>query len=103
MNITFDLIKNMYRNIKDNTENVKPPKKIIRYVRTDDGRPLGCVVAVGNGLVGWSFCRKGDTFTKKKAIEIATGRAFIKTNAKMPRIVVPLYNKVYEISTKMEW
>lgn len=40
------------------------------------GRILGCVVAVGKGLVGYSQVHKKDKFSKKLAKEIAAGRAW---------------------------
>ena len=56
-------------------------KTLIRYVRNKDYSPRGCVVAVFSDvsdgiLIGWSLCRKGDTFNKKMARNIALGRAF---------------------------
>lgn len=89
-----------YKLFKDKHMN---SNKIIRYVRTPDGQPLGCVVAIGHGCVGWSFCRKGDQFTKKMAIQIAESRALIGTSAQMPRSVVPLFNKVLALSLKKKW
>jgi hypothetical protein len=48
---------------------------IIRYYRKK-GVPKGCIVALEDGKIGWSFCCKKDVFTKKMAREIALGRAF---------------------------
>ena len=56
----------------------------IRYMRDEDGRPFGCVVAVVD-LPAWkvtlpiwgaSLCNPRDRFSRKRARDIALGRAF---------------------------
>lgn len=54
-------------------------KTIITYVRGENRRPIGCLVATGNDCegynVGWSICHANDTFCKTTARKIALGRA----------------------------
>jgi hypothetical protein len=53
-------------------------KTIITYVRGENRRPIGCLVATGsdgNYNVGWSICHANDTFCKTTARKIALGRA----------------------------
>lgn len=70
-------------------------KFIHQFVKDNKGNLIGCVAAIGAGKVGWSKCRtKGkiipntenpllgmptlilpDVFNKKRALEIALGRA----------------------------
>ena len=46
---------------------------------------VGCVVALDRGIVGWSQCNVDkDQFDKKRAREIAMGRA-VKGTRKVPR------------------
>jgi hypothetical protein len=40
-----------------------------------DYHPVACVVCLDNGAMGWSVCGKRDSFTYKRAREIAEGRA----------------------------
>lgn len=59
----------------------------IRYVRTNyDSAPIGCVVLLEDGSVGWSQCNSKDQFSKTKAKEIAAARAITGTN-KQPALV----------------
>ncbi len=53
---------------------------IIRYVRTWNGKPVGCVVAIEEDndmgfAVGWSQCNPKDQFIKKVARDTAIFRA----------------------------
>ena len=52
-------------------------KVIYQFVKNDKGNLIGCVAAVGPNKVGWSKCntKKGDVFDKKRALQIAVGRA----------------------------
>ena len=51
----------------------------IRYLRDEDGRPFGCVVAVVEDsrlpIWGASLCNPKDRFCRSRAREIAIGRA----------------------------
>ena len=53
------------------------PKVVrIRYVRKHPaGAPIGCVVLLEDGRIGWSQCCPKDQFSKKKAKNIAIARA----------------------------
>lgn len=49
----------------------------IRYVydyKNDSKRPIACIVKTSDNI-GVSICRKDERFNKKRAIEIANGRA----------------------------
>lgn len=48
---------------------------LVKYVRDCFGNPVGCVVAIGPGQVGYSMCSPKDHFRKDKARLIAIGRA----------------------------
>jgi hypothetical protein len=56
--------------------------RFIRYLRDEDGRPFGCVVAIlvdlniSIPLWGASLCNPRDRFVRKRAREIAIGRAW---------------------------
>lgn len=47
---------------------------LVQYIRQGN-KPFACVVAIGAGQVGWSLCHPKDSFNKKRAVEIASGRA----------------------------
>lgn len=56
-----------------------PPQTLIAYKRDKNRNPVGVVVATKcpyNGQIhyGYALCRKGDRFTKARALEIALGR-----------------------------
>lgn len=51
-------------------------KRIIQYVRDENRKPYGAVVAIAPGQVGWSLCNPKDKWNRKKAIDMATARAF---------------------------
>ena len=58
---------------------------LVEYVNDFDGVQVGCVVALDKGVVGWSQCNvEKDQFDKKRAREIAMGRA-VKGTRKVPR------------------
>lgn len=60
--------------------------KVIRihYVRKPQHRtPIGCVVLLEDGRIGWSQCCPKDQFSKTKAKEIAIARA-LKDNILLP-------------------
>ncbi len=43
---------------------------IVKYLRRE-GKPYGCMIAVGVDDIGISICDPKDTFTKKEAIKVA--------------------------------
>lgn len=62
-----------------------PKHTVIQYIRKKKNRiPYGVVVAIKdieNGYrIGYSLCNKKDRFNKKRALEIALGRAFHGVN-----------------------
>jgi hypothetical protein len=61
-------------------------KYIHKYVKNRKEQLVGCVVAVGNGEIGWSMCNfsQGDTFSKQRALDIALGRAYIGSQKEIP-------------------
>ena len=53
-------------------------KMLVKYHRDKHSRPIGVLVAINIGesfRIGWSLCCKKDVFNKKRAKEIAIGRA----------------------------
>lgn len=57
-----------------------PPYTLITYIRGKKQNPKGVLVAVkkgnqGNFHIGYSMCRKDDTFNKTMGVKIALGRA----------------------------
>lgn len=50
---------------------------ICQFVKGKNGQLIGCVVATSRYSVGWSKCntKAGDSFDKKRALQIALGRA----------------------------
>jgi hypothetical protein len=57
-----------------------PPYTLITYLRDKNHNPKGVLVAVkkgnrGNFHIGYSMCRKDDTFDKSMGVKIALGRA----------------------------
>jgi hypothetical protein len=54
-------------------------KSIIQYIRNQDGRKIGALVATSEDgktiKIGWSLCNDKDTFNKEFAKKIAFGRA----------------------------
>jgi hypothetical protein len=56
-----------------------PPFTIVSYLRDKKRKPMGVLVAVkkgnnGNFHIGYSMCRKSDTFDKSMGLKIAIGR-----------------------------
>jgi len=48
---------------------------LITYLKDKNNKKYGVVVFTGLYNIGYSLCKKGDTFSKKRAVEIAKGRA----------------------------
>ena len=78
---------------------------IVRYVR-HMGHPVACVVAIDNGVVGWSKCHPKDAFSKVDAKIVAAGRAKRGTNKDLPTGRVKVYDPelglYFESSLKKE-
>lgn len=71
-----------------------PKHTVIQYIRKKKNRiPYGVIVAikdVENGYrIGYSLCNKKDRFNKKRALEIALGRAFHSGNQNENNSVTP--------------
>lgn len=49
---------------------------LIKYVRDENRKPIGVVVAVDSNMVGWSKCCKGDKWNKDLGKAIAINRAW---------------------------
>jgi len=72
------------------------------------GKPIGVVIAIAPGVIGWSLCNNDDVFSKEKAIDLALSRAFLAENmnhevrnkfyAKIPRSLDKLFAKMDERS-----
>lgn len=70
-----------------------PENTLIKYVRDKKGLPKGIIVAVKRDddtvSVHWSYCRKSDTFNKKRGLEIAINRALLGSrSAIIPRDIL---------------
>jgi hypothetical protein len=74
-----------YKIIKPKGENSM--RYVLKYVRNEDGHPVGCVVATGPGQIGWSACHPNDRFNKELARRIAIGRA--QAGSGTPELAVP--------------
>ena len=78
---------------------------LMQFVRDRQGQPRGVVIAKkvnGTVRVGWSFSNKkaGDSFNKKRGIDIATGRVYTTTRSKIPNSVNKVIENMVERSTK---
>lgn len=76
---------------------------IIQYLRDKNGAPKGLVMAVNINnecVIGYSLCRKGDTFNKEYGKKIAIGRAAIdrrKEDGSIDPYILPFtLNPIYE-------
>lgn len=49
---------------------------LVKYVRDENRKPVGVVVAVDSNMVGWSKCHKGDKWNKDLGKAIALNRAW---------------------------
>lgn len=67
-----------------------PMKKGVLIQR---GPIIGMVVAIDDGVIGWSLCNKKDIFNKEIAIDIAVKRALISKNLSL-RARDNFYSKV---------
>lgn len=51
-------------------------EKLVEYIRDDNGRPFGAVVAIDRDKVGISICHPKDKWNRELAVKIAEGRAW---------------------------
>ena len=77
-------------------------EEIIRYYR-EEGKPRGCLIAVGKNKIGWSLCHKNDVFNKEMARKIARGRAMKGTKSRLPWELVELLIVVNITSENYNW
>lgn len=67
-------------------------KVLVQYLREYDRTPFGCMVALAPDMIGVSICNPRDSFNKKRARQIAEGRAEIVNN---PLASVPCKREIY--------
>ena len=73
--------------------------KLVEYVRDKKtNQRIGVVVAVDSQCVGWSLCRKNDTFDKEFGLMVATGRAEYGSKVRIPTVIQDTYKKMVERS-----
>lgn len=83
------------------------PRAYIDIVR---GKRVGVVVAIGDGVLGWSLCNSKDEFDKEKGLSIALHRAHYAGSLsirgreeiyqKVPDSLIELFKKVNERSSR---
>jgi hypothetical protein len=81
---------------------------LVQYVRNRKGQLIGAVVGLkidteknSEMQVGWSLCRtKVDKFDKNLAVKIATDRALLGTNIRVPHSVGPVYSNMVKRASK---
>lgn len=72
---------------------------LVNYFRNKNGQPVGCVVAIGPGVVGWSKCNtKKDRFDKEMAKKIAAGRAEVFSSKPIPECMNDMFSQMTERS-----
>lgn len=49
---------------------------VIKYVRDNNRKPIGVVVAIDSNKIGWSMCHKDDRWNKDMGKTIAINRAW---------------------------
>ena len=57
---------------------------LVRYLRDQNKRPYGCIVAVSPNHIGWALCCPKDRFSKHLGKTIALGRASYGSNVELP-------------------
>ena len=90
---------------------------IYQYIKNKKGQLIGCVVAVNRNKIGWSKCRTTygiekvnginypvapDKFDKKKALEIAVGRAKLNPVTDFRTIPYSLISHVEDMFLRSE-
>ena len=80
------------------------------YVQKITGKRIGVVVAIGDGVLGWSLCNSKDEFNKEKGVSIALHRAHYAGSLsirgreeiyqKVPDSLIELFEKVSERSSR---
>lgn len=71
-------------------------RELIEYVRDRDGAPVGAVVALGKGQVGWSRKHRLDNWDREKALMIARNRAVVGSGKQVPHDVKLTLEKMTE-------
>mgnify|MGYP001615904745 CR=1 len=72
-------------------------KVLVKYI-TRRCKRIGCVVATGKNVVGWSLCNKEDGFDRR----IALGMALSRANAKEGPIPYSIQSAVLEMHKRSE-
>lgn len=83
---------------------------LVNSVMIEKGKVKGMVIAIGDGIIGWSLCNKKDTFNKEIAIDIAMKRALVAKGlslksrssfySRLPFSLNEAFNKMEERSEK---
>ena len=82
---------------------------LVEFVRDKNGHRVGVVVAVGSETVGWSAYNTkvermvGNKFDRKRAIDIAMGRANIGSDVRIPRHIQPIVDRMMDRSARYYW
>ncbi|HDZ26826.1 MAG TPA: hypothetical protein ENH65_10005 [Candidatus Aminicenantes bacterium] len=66
----------------------------VKLLKDKRNQPIGCVVVLSGGQMGWSLCNKKDFFVESLGIEIAAGRALCGTRMDTPNKLERLYRKM---------
>lgn len=66
----------------------------IKLLKDKRNHPVGCVVILAGGNMGWSLCNRKDEFVESLGIEIAAGRALCGTRMETPDKLQRLYKKM---------
>lgn len=66
---------------------------LIKYIRDDNYKPIGVIVAIDAENVGYAFCNPRDRWNKGLAKEIAIGRALSGSKPPIPNRQLLSYNK----------
>ena len=66
----------------------------VKLLKDKRNQPIGCVVILSGGKMGWSLCNKKDLFVESLGIEIAAGRALCGTRMDTPNKLERLYRKM---------
>lgn len=73
---------------------------LVKYVRDKHRNPRGVIVAVGNGMVGFSLANRKDKFDKELGKSIALNRAFQGFNVDIPRSIFEEFHHMMDRSER---